>query len=170
LKKLVCNICSVALGVLASIMAFVSMFDAKSYNSSDSIWAEKPFGLFTKADKVITASFEVLNDGWKNTFKVISAVIAGIAIACVVVLAICFIMDLLNGKKSKTASIKKIVGIVLLVAALLFVIATIIFMCSNKATVAGVTGEVAVCNWFAYLSVIIGFAGAGLFAMMAKNK
>ena len=174
MKKLVANICAIALGVLASIMAFVPMFQYFSVTGDNKVVStDYAFGLFGKPDDGIVALFEGINETYSNIFKVVAAVLAGIMIACVVVYIVVALIGLFN-KKSDFAAVERIVGIILIACAILFVIATIIFFCANN-----VSGEVAkvaytrgfeVSNWFAYLAVILGFGGAGAFALCGSEQ
>lgn len=174
MKKLVANICSIALGVLASIMAFVPMFQYFSVTGDNkTAAADHAFSLFGKTDDGIIALFEGLNETYSNVFKVIAAVLAGIMIACVAIYIICAVVGLFS-KKTDLSAVERIVGILLIACAILFLIATIVFFCANN-----VSGEIAkvaytrgfeVSNWFAYLAVILGFGGAGAFALLASEQ
>ncbi len=169
MKKLICNIGSLALGVLASIMAFVNMFDVKITLGEKSTWAETTFGIFAAPDKAVVTTFDLINDGFADTFRVIAMVVAIVAIAAFAILAIAIVLDFLSGKKSKMAGIKKLASLVLIITAILFAVAVIIFTLSNKVTADAGSTAVAISNWFAFLSVVIGFAGSGLLAMCAKK-
>ena len=174
MKKLVTCVCSIALGVLASIMAFVPMFQYFSVTGDNKATAsDYAFGLFTKADDGIIALFEKLTETYNNVFKVIAAVLVGIMIFSIAFYFITEIIGLFN-KKANLSAVERIVGIVLIACAILFIIATIVFFCANN-----VSGEVAkvsytrgfeVSNWFAYLAVILGFGGAGAFALLSSEQ
>ena len=161
MKKLICNIGALALGLLASIMAFVPMFDIKMTAGDKSEFADQAFSIF----KCQFADA----DGFKDTFRVITMILAIIAIAAFVILAITVVMDFLGGKKSNMAGIKKLACLVLVIVAILIVIASIIFMAQNKESSSSFTVGLAISNWFAYLSVALGFAGAGILAFCAKK-
>lgn len=176
MKKLVTNVCSIVLGVLASVMAFLPMLQFFSVTGeTKTVFEESSFSLFGNLTEEYITLFEGLDATYSNVFKVIATVVVGIAIACVVVLVVLTILELLN-KKADYSNIKRLVGIVLVSMAVLFVIATSIYFIANN-----VSGEAKltkifyqrgfeVSNWFAYLSVIIGFAGAGVCAMMQEAK
>ena len=169
MKKLICNIGSIALGVLASIMAFIPMFDVMGKTSKETMWAEVPFGIFSTPSNIVTEMFNLGNNGYKGIFKIIAMILVIVAIIAVALIVIGFIVELLGNKKSIFATLKKFASLALIVIAVLIAIATIIFMVSNKFGEDGMTISIAVRNWFAYLSVIIGFAGSGLLAMFAKK-
>ncbi|MBR4003182.1 MAG: hypothetical protein IKI95_03830 [Clostridia bacterium] len=174
MKKLVTNVCSIGLGVLASVMAFLPMFQYFSVTGeTKTVFEKSAFGLFGNLADEYVALFEGLDATYSNVFKIIAAVVVGIAIACVVVFAVLSLIELLN-KKADYSNIKKLVGMVLVAMAVLFVIATCIYFIANN-----ISGELAkiffqrgfeVSNWFAYLSVALGFAGAGICAMMQETK
>lgn len=176
MKKLVTNVCSIGLGVLASVMAFLPMFQYFSVTGeTKTVFEKSAFGLFENLADEYVALFEGLDATYSNVFKIIAAVVVGIAIACVVVFAVLSLIELLN-KKADYSNIKKLVGMVLVAMAVLFVIATCIYFIANN-----ISGEAKitkiffqrgfeVSNWFAYLSVALGFAGAGIFAMMQEAK
>lgn len=175
MKKLVSNICSIALGVLASVMAFLPMFNYFAVaGDSKTVFEKSSFGLFEKIADEYVILFEGIDSTYSNVFKVVSAVIAGLAIACVAIFVVLTIVELFN-KKADYSNIKKLIGITLIGLAVLFVISTCIFFIANN-----VAGEdllkvfyqrgFQVGNWFTYLSVIIGFAGAGAFAMVQEKK
>ena len=115
MKKFICNIGALALGVLASIMAFIPMFDTKTMIGDKTIWSEEVFSIFSCP----YSDFE----SFKDTFRVITMVLAIIAIAAFVILAITIVMDFLGGKKSKMAGIKKLASLILVIVAVLIVIA-----------------------------------------------
>lgn len=176
MKKLVTNVCSIVLGILASVMAFLPMLQYFSVTGeTKTAFEESAFGLFGNVADEYVMLFEGLDATYSNVFKIIAAVVVGIAIACVVVLLVLTILELLN-KKADYSNIKKLIGMTLVSMAVLFVIATSIYFIANN-----VSGEAKitkifyqrgfeVSNWFAYLSVAIGFAGAGACAMMQEAK
>ena len=176
MKKFISNICSIALGLLASVMAFLPMFNYFSVaGDTKTVFEESSFGLFEKIADEYIILFEGLDSTYNNVFKIISAVVVGLAIACVAIFIILTIVEFFN-KKANYSNIKKLVGIILLGLAILFVVSTCIyFIVNNVAGEAKITKVFfqrgfQVGNWFTYLSVILGFAGAGAFAMVQEKK
>ena len=134
MKKLVANICSIALGVLASIMAFVPMFQYFSVTGDNkTAAADYAFSLFGKTDDGIIALFEGVTETYSNVFKVIAAVLAGIMIACVAIYIICAVVGLFS-KKTDLSAVERIVGILLIACAILSIMFRLNFLISEHAS------------------------------------
>ena len=168
MKKLFCNISSIILGIFASIMAFVPMFDFMGKSDNEISWYEEPFNIFKDIPREVAESYDEFSNGFKYYFKVIIMALIIIAIITVIILITTTIVNFVN-KQSKLNDLKKLAGITLLVLAVLIAISTIIFMLSNMIYESGDSILPMISNWFAYLSVIFGYAGSGRCAICAKE-
>lgn len=163
MRRLVCNVCSIALGALAAIMAFMPFFDTVTILNDDWTWLDKAFGLFTNPDELSIIAFT----DYDVTFKTVSAVLAGIMMGIVVIILFLATADMLNGKKSGTSGLKRILGLILFLVAIGFVVTVIVYLNAHSVTVLKVTTKIAITNWFEFLAIPIGFALSGLFALAA---
>ena len=166
MKKLICNICSIALGVIAAIMAFMPMFDTFTTSGEKTIAYEKTFGLFGENE------LHYLFSEYNPLLKTISMVLACIAMALVVAITLIAIIDMVKGKKAKNTGFKKLIGLLLIVITIAFVVTTVLFL--NAHTITGaitkITTKISISNWFTFLVVPVGFFLSGVFALVADNK
>lgn len=161
MKKLICNIGSIVLGFFASAMLFVPMFDVKYTSGSSSMFADHAFHIFK--------SPYVGSEGYNDIFRIIAMYIALITIAAFILLAITTIIGFFVKNNSTIAIVKKVLALVLIFTAILFVFASIVFMLQNVVESSMMKLNITVSNWFAFLSVAIGFIVSSILSMCAKN-
>ena len=164
MKKLICNICSIALGVIAAIMAFMPLFDTFTIAGEKTVAYEKAFGLFGENE------LHYLFSEYNPLLKTISMVLACIAMALVVAITLIAIIDMVKGKKAKNTGFKKLVGLLLIIITIAFVVTTVLFLNAHTITVLKVTTKISISNWFTFLVVPVGFFLSGVFALVADNK
>lgn len=166
MRRLICNVCSIALGALAAIMAFMPIFDTVTIISDNWTWFDKAFSLFTNPDELSIIAFT----DYDATFKTVSHIIAGIMMCIVVIILFLATADMLNGKKSGTAGMKRILGLILFLLAIAFVVTVIIYLNAHSVTALQITTKLAITNWFEFLAIPVGFGLSGLFALAADAK
>ncbi|MBQ3213606.1 MAG: hypothetical protein IJB10_01145 [Clostridia bacterium] len=165
MKKLICNLCSIALGVTASVICFLPIFDVTKTIGDTTIWYNTKFSLFTEANKTSVA---LLN--YSPTLKIVCAIIAGFLIAFTAAIILLSLVDLFKGKKAKNTGLKKIIGLFMFLLSILFVVFSLLFMNNHSVEIAGTITKIDFVNLSEYLVIPIGYALSGVFALIADNK
>ncbi|MBQ9792822.1 MAG: hypothetical protein IJW32_03690 [Clostridia bacterium] len=165
MKKLICNLCSVILGAVASVVCFLPIFDVVTVAGENSVWFKTPFSIFTAANEKSVALLE-----YSPTLKIVCAFIAGFLIAFTVAILLLAIVDLIKGKKAKNTGLKKIIGLFMFLMSILFVIFSLLFIKNHSVEILGAVTKIDFVSISEYLIIPIGFSLSGVFALIADNK
>ena len=166
MKKLICNICSITLGIIASILAFLPMFDTVKIVGEKSFIFDTAFGLFTENELSFYFS------DYSSTLKLISAIFVGICIALVVAILLISIVDMIKSKKVNNVGFKKFIGLLIVFLSIAFVVTTLMFITAHSVTteISKITIKLTISNWAVYLLVPVCYFLSGVFALVADNK
>ena len=165
MKKLICNLCSVVLGVVASVICFLPIFDVTKTIGDKTIWYDTKFGLFTPANENSVALLD-----YSPTLKIVCAIIAGFLIAFTAAIILLSLIDLIKGKKAKNTGVKKIIGLFMFLLSILFVVFSLLFMNNHSVEVLNTITKIDFVSISEYLIIPIGYSLSGVFALVADNK